>query len=179
MFSFFEDESKKSTKIKPLEFIDNRREFRKNNKPVDKKPKLSERYKKMDKKAIEDELEKLSDKLLAIYNVRKGIDTVESSAYEYDNDFFDVIGFDKCLKDSKITKKCYCAKCLMEEDISLDMISNNSNEMKSVKGKKYRIYCKNKYEPKIVKGNDHYYIIVECFKGFNSYLPINSLISHF
>lgn len=167
----------------------NRLSIKKKMEELDKKypplPKLSERCKKMSKSTLENMLCLISDRIIReVYSkykdCRKDMNIVNEEANDYDEIFFKDTGFDRCLLESGQSKKCYCAKCIMNEDLSLDMISTKCNYLKTLKGKKIFPVCYRKYDPVIVKRGKRYYLLVKSeVKNFNIFLPIVDVLNTF
>ena len=146
-------------------------------------PKLAERCAKMSKSSLSDRLCEISERIEKIVSDKykdSKIKNVNEEAYDYDKLFFEETGFNSCLLDSNKVKKCYCAKCIMNEDLSLDMIANKSRYLKTLKGKRVLPVCRGLYDPVIVKRGKEYYLLVRSeVKGFNNFLPIVDVLNNF
>lgn len=150
-----------------------------------KKP-ISPKNKRVSKRTLGEMLDDISMYLLkngsrrfaekrALYK-----NTVNEEACDYDERFFEYSGFDKCLRDSGKLGRCYCAKCLMEEMLALEMIADNSNFITDIHGNKLRPVCRYIHDPIVLKRGDRYYLLVRSnVSGFNSFHPIVDVLKNF
>lgn len=105
---------------------------------------------------------------------------VNDEAQDYDKNFSEYTGFTECLRDSGRLGRCFCAKCLMEEMLALDMIADDSDYIMDNHGHKLRPVCRYKHEPIVVKRDGRYYLLVRSkVHNFNVYYPIVDVMKEF
>ena len=150
-----------------------------------KKPKIADMCNKMTKMELRFILDDISDSIYS-KGIRKAnrdhskrVNLVNEQASDYDNKYFDQTGFTRCTHDSS-SVKCYCAKCLMEEMIGLDMQTAKTNIIRCRSGKIIRPVCRHMYEPIVVKRGDRYYLLARSeVKHFNIFYPISGVLKDF
>lgn len=148
------------------------------------KPKV--KHKRMLKSRLLDILDDLSSRLIrdGILNckVKRAIydNTVTEEARDYDEKFFKYSGFDKCLRDEGKLNRCYCAKCLMEEMLSLDMIAEDSDFVTDIHGNRLKPVCRHMHDPIVMKRDNRYYLLIRSkVPGFNEFYPIVDILKDF